>query len=345
MPEEMDVTATPPDTQVAPVVKPDTAPAWVGADIAEDDEVEAPVVAGQVEGEAKPDTAAAAALDKPKTPDTPAFEPAKYGFDESYAHCKTLEEAARLAVTRHKEAARKIAEQGKEIGDRRKAEEEAKAKAEAEKAKPAEPKVWTKEELEAWRGEIQAAWDESPEVVIAKIQEAPMQEVAALKGEIATLKASVKELTDRSATIEHRVDAPVVAQALEAQEKFFKDTPEAVPYRESGKLRGMYDRLNEGRSESNPFPVYEADLFGLVKLQETDPAIFQEVYDLVATGRVRYDKALKFAKGNGEAPKPDGLAARTDARGRAAAGGKGGGVGRPALITSGDIADEDEDEA
>ena len=57
---------------------------------------------------------------------------------------------------------------------------------------------------------------------------------------------------------------------------------------------------------------------------------------------VRFEKAMKFIKGNTEAlPKAAALDARTKVRAGAAAG-KGAGAGPPAFITSGDIRDGDE---
>ena len=325
------VVATIPDTPAAPAGETAPAAEWAGADIAEDEEIEAPAVeAGQDDkGEVKPGTAKAPEA-KPKPPETPAFDPAEYGLDESYAHCKTPAEAFRLVESRRKEAERKIAEQGEELGKLRKAAEKPPEKP----AEAAEPAEWTPEQATVW----QQLNDEKPwaaEAYRMQQTQAALQPVieAAVTAATAPLKAEI-------AALRGDVDAPIKQKATEEVEAFFAETPEAVPLRPA--MVEMYGRLNEGRDANHSFPVYEADLFGLAQLEASDPAAFGEVFPLVASGKVRFEKAMKFIKGNTEAlPKAAALDARTKVRAGAAAG-KGAGAGPPALITSGDIRDGDE---
>ena len=326
------VVATIPDTPAAPAGETAPAAEWAGADIAEDEEIEAPAVeAGQDDkGEVKPGTAKAPEA-KPKPPETPAFDPAEYGLDESYAHCKTPHEAMRLVESRRKQAEAKIAEQGTELGELRKAAKPPEKPAETPKVEEVKP--WTLED----RRKLHEEFDERPEEVFAWLGQ---QIQGPIVQQLQTVVADVKATRAEIAELRGDVDAPIKQKATEEVAAFFAETPEAVPLRPA--MVEMYGRLNEGRDANHSFPVYEADLFGLAQLEASDPAAFGEVFPLVASGKVRFEKAMKFIKGNTEAlPKAAALDARTKVRAGAAAG-KGAGAGPPALITSGDIRDGDE---
>ena len=342
--------ATSTETQAASRPGGDTTLAadWEGIDIGDESEEAASEAGGATEQETEPDGSPETlkGTGKPKAtppPDTPAaFNPADYGLDESYRTCKTAAEAIRLAEHRRREAESKIAEQGKELGELRKA----KSPPEPEKPPetPAQAEPWKPEEVDHFHEEFVARPDAVVSWIVQQAQAPLVPIVQALQADVKRLMENNEALKSESARMheefQQAASAPAVKAASEEMDKFYADTPEAVPYRESGKLSAMYDRLNEGRPPQNALPVHPADIFSLVRLEETDPQAFPEVFDLCATGKVRFEKALRVAREGREEPGLTGLKGRTEVRAKAAAGK--GSSGPPQRETGIDIGEEED---
>jgi hypothetical protein len=335
------------ETQAAPRANGDTAPAekWEGIDIGDEEAEEAGSATEQVtEPEGPPETPKGTgrpqATPPPETPSE--FNPAEYGLDESYRACKTPAEAIRLAEHRRREAETKIAEQGKELGELRKAKPAPEPEKPPEAPAKAEP--WKPEDVDRFHEEFIARPDAVVNWIVQQAQAPLVPLVQAVQAEVKKLAESNEALKSENARMRDEfhqaASAPAVKAASEEMDKFYADTPEAVPYRESGKLSAMYARLNEGRPPENALPVRPAEIFSLVQLEETDPQVFGEVFDLCATGKVRFEKALRVAREGREEPGLTGLRGRTEVRTKAAAGK--GSSGPPQTETGIDIGEEED---
>ena len=269
---------------------------------------------------------------EPKAETTPDFDPAKYGLGEEYAGCKNLEEALALANRRHKEAERKIQEQGDELGKLRKG-------AEKPEPGPAKPPEMTQEQVTKWREEFQRLIDEEPETVVRAIQEPVIAKIAALEARIAEIDKTAKEAKELPLKMREQQGLQVADREFNA---FVEATPEADKYLKNGAMHEVGEAVNGTKDLTKWTRCDFKELFELAKMRESDKPTYEGVLKFVKGG-FTLDEAKGYVEATAkkavfDKAEKERLAEETKKKAKLAGVGSGGASPRPAAKQARSIA-------
>lgn len=266
------------------------------------------------EEEAKPEVEAKVEEDAEK----PAFDPAEFGLNESYAHCGSVQEAFALMETRRVEAARKIQEQGEELARLKKPAEPEK------KPEQAQASEWSAEDRQRFLDDFAENPDKALGTVLSPMFKA-MNDMAA---ELVALRADVTEAKAISAKQQEAARKEGVDKEWTA---FVAEHPDAQTPKMRQALFAVGSDVN-GSAEPDKWLWFNTpEAYALAQVKATDAAEYKTLVRFIrggftleearahivnakrageANGKVLADKAKKVRQAAG--PGGGGAAGSTD---------------------------------